>query len=72
MKNPPLSQWQLMIEAARWRAAERGTAHQSVRCAICHESFIAGRDGSPTYIEEHGAVLIRVCTKCEPTLTVIP
>jgi len=71
-KKPPASQWQLMIEAAGWRAAERGAANQPVRCALCHESFISGPDGPATYIEEHGAVIIRVCEKCEPRLTVIP
>lgn len=69
--HPPMSQWRLMIESASWRPAERGSANQSARCAVCHDSFISGPDGPATYVEEHGAVQIRVCPKCEPMLSVI-
>jgi hypothetical protein len=72
MTNTPVSQWRLMIESARWRPTTRGAAHQSVWCALCEASFIAGPDGPPTYVEELGAAQIRVCPKCERTLTVIP
>jgi hypothetical protein len=71
-KNPPVSQWRLMIESATWRADERSGANQPVRCALCRESFTPGPDGSATFVEEHGAVVIRVCPTCELLLTVIP
>ena len=70
-KNPSLSQWRIMVESASWRADERGAANQSVRCALCRESFRAGPEGSATFVEAHGSVIIRVCRTCEPLLTVI-
>ena len=57
--------WLLLIQSARWfRVAP--TCADTLRCGVCRLFFTPSANGAATFIEERGAILLRVCSRCEP------
>ena len=71
MSDDSLSAWVSLIKSSRWRKHAHSTALDRARCAMCRRDFAPGPEGPPTFTEERGAMLIRICPDCEPFLTTI-
>jgi hypothetical protein len=63
--------WRGLITSTRWWRMPHRANLPLLRCGVCWQTFIPGPEGAPVFVEERGALLIRVCPACEKTLTTI-
>jgi hypothetical protein len=62
--------WRGLVKSARWWRMPHRANLPSIRCGVCRRTFSPGADGAAVFVEERGALLIRVCPACEKTLTI--
>jgi hypothetical protein len=57
--------WLSLLRSARW-FREPPTHADTLRCGACRVDFAPGSEGAATFIEQRGAIIVRVCPGCEP------
>lgn len=71
MPHEQKDRWVSLLRSARW-FREPPTHAGTLRCGACRVDFSPGPEGAATFIEERGAITVRVCAACEPLFADAP